>query len=86
MKKLLAVFLISILLVSCQKGFEDVRKVKVGISANELKYIMGEPRTIDVQNGSEEWSYQYSSHGMLSPTNTLYVTVVNDKVTNFKSY
>lgn len=78
--------MISILFVSCQKGFEDVRKIKPDISINELKYIMGEPKTIEVNNGSEIWYFHYDSNGTLSPTNTLKVHIKNDKVITFESY
>lgn len=85
MKKIIFILLASLLLASCRKSTEDVRKVKIGISANELKYIMGEPHTIRVQNGLEEWFYSYSG-GTFGKTNGLSVEIKSDKVTNFESY
>lgn len=86
MKKLLIVLLAVTLFTSCRKSIEDVRKVKIGISANELKYIMGEPHTIRVQNGLEEWFYSYDSGGTFGRKNGLSVQIKSDKVTNFESY
>jgi outer membrane protein assembly factor BamE (lipoprotein component of BamABCDE complex) len=86
MKKIIFILLASLLLASCQKTADDVRKVKVGISTNDLKYVMGEPHTIRVQNGLEEWFYTYQSEGFFSKRSGLNVEIKNDKVTNFESY
>jgi len=85
MKKLLIIF-ISLLIVSCTKDASDARQVKVGISTKELKYIMGEPREIRIQNGHERWYFNYNANGTLSPTETLEVTIISDKITDFESY
>ena len=86
MKKLLITCLALIFLSSCYHDIEDVRKVKIGISTNDLKYVMGEPHTIRVQNGLEEWFYAYKSDGVFGKTSGLNVEIKNDKVTNFESY
>lgn len=85
MKKILISF-ICLLFVSCSKDAEDARQVKVGISTKELKYIMGEPREIRIQNGHEIWYFHYNTNGIISPQETLIVTIVNDKITYFESY
>lgn len=74
-------------LVSCNDCKEntanDVRKIKVGMSTNEVKYLLGEPRRIEIQNGYEEWYFRYEGH--LS-VNTFEITIVNYKVIDFESY
>ena len=74
-------------LVSCN-GFKvnttnDVRKIKVGMSTNEVKYLLGEPKRIDIQNGYEEWYFRYEDKMY---KNTFEVTIVNYKVIDFESY
>jgi len=86
MKKYLFILLISTLLISCGKNASDVRQVKSGISTKELKYIMGEPREVLIQNGKEEWYFNYYNSGVLGVKETLMVTIVNDKVITFMSY
>lgn len=86
MKKYLFILLISTLLMSCGKDASDARQVKPGISTKELKYIMGEPREIRIQDGHEEWYFHYNTNGVMSVQETLVVTIVNDKVTTFDSY
>ena len=72
--------------MSCSKTVtrDDVRKIKIGMSGNELKYIMGEPWDIEINNGYEEWRFTYD-RGMNSAT-TLRVTMVNDKLNDSMSY
>lgn len=85
MKNTLILF-IFLLFASCSKNASDARQVKVGISTKELKYIMGEPREIRVQNGHEVWYFHYNTNGVMSVQETLIVTIVNDKITYFESY
>lgn len=61
----------------------DVRKIKVGMSTNEVKYLLGEPRRIEIQNGYEEWYFSYE--GMFY-RNTFEIIVINNKVNDFNSY
>ena len=74
-------------LVSCNDCKEntanDVRKIKVGMSTNEVKYLLGEPKRIEIQNGYEEWYFRYESHFSV---NTFEITIVNFKVIDFESY
>lgn len=86
MKNFLLIFVVILLLGCNSKTHEDVRKVKVGISTNDLKYIMGEPFVIRIDNGEEEWFFRYENTDFFSQTNGLQVTIVNDKVTDFYSY
>ncbi len=83
MKKIVLALILCVTLFSCHtKKLEDVRKVRVGISTNELKYIMGEPFSVELTPTEEVWRFGY-----LSPSaQTLRVTVVNNSVTNFVSY
>lgn len=82
MKKLLLI-LLAVFVVSCNPDVEQVRKVKNGISTNELKYLIGEPWDIEIHNGYEEWYFTYSSNGR---NNGFVVTVQSSKVTDFYSY
>ncbi len=74
-------------LVSCNDCKEntanDVRKIKVGMSTNEVKYLLGEPRKISIQNGYEEWYFRYEDEIY---RNTFEITIVNFKVIDFESY
>ena len=74
-------------LVSCNdcknNTANDVRKIKVGMSTNEVKYLLGEPKRIDIQNGYEEWYFRYE--GQLS-VNTFEITIINYKVIDFESF
>jgi len=85
MKNIL-IILISLLIISCSKNASDVRQIKAGISTNELKYIMGEPREIRVQNGHEKWYFHYNTNGIMSVQETLVVTISDDKIITFESY
>ena len=73
-------------LVSCNDCKEntanDVRKIKVGMSTNEVKYLLGEPRKIEIQNGYEEWYFCYDDeiYG-----NIFEITIVNYKVIDFET-
>jgi len=82
MKKLLLI-LLAVLVISCNPDIEQVKKVKVGISTNELKYLLGEPFDIEIHNGYEEWYFVYSVNGH---NDGFKVTVENSKVADFYSY
>lgn len=84
MKKLLTLALVSMLLFSCKcNSVEDARKVKIGMTGNEIKYIMGEPWCVNVEPGEETWYFEYYSEGY---TQRMHVTMSADKVTDFYSY
>lgn len=83
MKKLLLIITIAIFAISCSRSLEEVRQVKIGMSANELKYIMGDPFTIHVEPGYETWYFSYSANGYKQH---LSVTMVKDTVKDFYSY
>lgn len=73
--------------VSCydfkENTANDVRKIKVGMSTNEVKYLLGEPRRIEVQNGYEEWYFRYDDKIY---RNTFEIIIINNKVNDFTSY
>lgn len=84
MKNLIFILLASIFLISCNKSIEDVRKVKKGISVNELKYIMGEPKNIEINPGNETWTFYYD--GGARRLNGLVTIIKDEKVVDFYSY
>ena len=88
MKKFILLLTIAFTLLSCNIGYKDntandVRKIRVGMSTNEVKYLLDEPRRIEVQNGYEEWYFRYE--GKLS-VNTFVITVIDNKVSDFQTY
>lgn len=85
MKKLL-ILLLAVLAISCNPDVEKVKQVKVGMSTNELKYLLGEPWDIEIHNGYEEWYFTYSYGGMNGHNDSFQVTIQNSKVTDFYSY
>lgn len=84
MKKLLLI-LLTVLAMSCNVDVEKVKQVKVGMSTNELKYLLGEPWNVEVNNGYEEWYFTYSN-GMNGGNNGFKVTIQDSKVADFYSY
>ncbi len=82
MKKLLLI-LLAVIAISCNPDVSQVKKVKVGISTNELQYLLGEPFDIEVNNGYEYWYFNYSYNGH---NDGFKVTVQNSKVVDFYSY
>ncbi len=85
MKKTILILLTFTLISSCAITVDDARKIKIGISTNELKYIMGNPYEVNLNNGYEEWHFTYEN-GIFNPRSTMIVIIKNDKVTNFNSY
>jgi len=87
MKRLVLLFLLLISLVSCGtrdiNTVSNVRKVKVGISTNELKYLLGEPKNISIETDYEKWTYTYDVNKVV--INCFDVYIVNDKVESFTS-
>ncbi len=82
--KNIVILLVCALFLSCNsKTYEDAKKVKVGMSTNELKYIMGEPWDIEINNNYDELWFLYDSG---SHRNNLKVIIVNNKVYDFESY
>ena len=75
--------LLAVIAISCNPDVSQVKKVKVGISTNELQYLLGEPFDIEVNNGYESWYFMYSCNGNNDGFN---VTVQNSKVVDFYSY
>ncbi len=82
MKKLLLI-LLAVIAISCNPDVSQVKQVKVGISTNELQYLLGEPFDIEVNNGYECWYFTYSCNGS---NDGFKVTVQNSKVVDFYSY
>ena len=85
MKRLVLLFLLVISLVSCgtrdSNTANDIRKVKVGISSNELKYLLGEPINIKIETDYEIWRFIFDVNCMV--TNRFDVIIVNNKVESF---
>lgn len=92
MKKILLLLVILYILVSCNSFQEnkvgDVKKVRVGMSVNELKYILHEPYYISVDNGHDEYYFRYESGetAMSGLHKTFMVYIVKDTVNDFISY
>lgn len=84
MKKLIYLFFLFIAF-SCGPKIEDVRQVKKGMTANELKYLMGEPRSISINADYEDWYFTYFV-GVGRYQKTMCVEVAKDKVIDFYSY
>lgn len=84
MRKIILLFVFFIVL-SCGKinNLEDVRQIKTGMSVNEVKYFLGEPEIVDVENGYEEWQFEYRGDYY---NNTFVITIVNEKVYDFRTY
>lgn len=78
---------VMVLIVSCNDiniiEMDKIKQVKVGISTNEMKYLLGEPYDIEINNGYEEWYFRYRVCGH---KNTFNVRVQNSKVIDFQSY
>lgn len=53
------------------------------MSTHDLKYVMGEPWTVEVDGDQEEWYFTYNSGGY---DTGMIVYVNNNKVINFYSY
>ena len=70
--------------MSCgSKGIEDARQVKINMSSKDLTYCMGEPWSIEVNPGYEEWFFSYNCNGYQKG---MLVKIKNDKVIDFYSY
>lgn len=84
MKKILFILLV-VVTFSCAKKntLEDARKVKIGITTNELKYLMGEPFEVEVNSDDEDWYFTYISG---SYRMGMHVTIIENKVVEFYSY
>lgn len=86
MKKLILICFL--FFISCDKtkvnSISDVQKIKVGMSENEVKYILGEPRDVEIQNGYTELDFIYEAGGVYN--HWFNVMIVNGKVNNFQTY
>jgi outer membrane protein assembly factor BamE (lipoprotein component of BamABCDE complex) len=87
MKKIIFLFLVSLMFLSCNESkinsVSDVRKIKVGMSENEVKYLLGEPIDVEIDNGSEKWLFRYQTQYY---RNSFKVTFVNNEVFDYLSY
>lgn len=87
MKKIIQLCFILFMFTSCYKYKEntisDVQKIKIGMSENEVKYILGEPKDIEIENGYKELEFMY-----ITGLNKHFfnVIIVNGEVNNFKTY
>lgn len=90
MKKILLIILTSILFISCgdYKLLDDARKVRVGMTATELKSVMGEPWTVNVESDKEEWIFTYyvGDNVYVGCKMRMSVDIINGKVYHFYSY
>ena len=86
MKNLL-IILVVFLAISCSspKTIDDVRMIKVGMTAEELSYFMGEAFEVRINSDNEELFFSYDD-GVDSDNRTLCVTIVNGKIESFYSY
>ena len=91
MKKLLTslfvifLFFSFVFMTSCVKtsNIQNIQKINKGMSATEVKVILGEPILIEFNSEGNTWCYEYYSNGwpMLFK-----VTIKNDSVKGFDSY
>ena len=82
--RLIVAFLMIVFLVSCEnKTLKDARQVKVGMTTQDLVYIMGDPLTVEVNDDNEEWYFTYYSGDYKS---RMVVYVKNNKIESFSSY
>ena len=88
MLKIILVILVLISLTSCiesdyyNASLDDIRKVRINMSTDELLQIVGKPRYIDFDNGNEVWTFPFENGHKRS---FLEVNVFNDTVIGFKS-
>ncbi len=87
MKKMILFGFILFWFASCDKTktntISDVQKIKVGMSENEVKYILGEPNDVQIENGYKELEFLYETESYRHRFN---VVIVNGEVNNFESY
>ena len=87
MKKLILFCTILFLLTSCDKTrvntVSDIQKIKEGMTENEVKYLLGEPKDIEIENGYKELEFLYETESYRHRFN---VYIVNGKVNNFETY
>ena len=87
MKKMILFCFISFWFISCDENklntVSDIQKIKVGMSENEVKYFLGEPRDIEIQNGYKELSFRYETENYRHWFN---VIIMNGKVNDFETY
>jgi hypothetical protein len=53
------------------------------MSENEVKYLLGEPIDVEIDNGSEKWLFRYQTQ---YNKNSFKVTFVNNEVFDYLSY
>lgn len=83
MKRLLIIFLLSVLIYSCNiLDTSDIRKVYVGMPVKELKSLLNEPHMIKVNQGYDNWFYTYWSNGHKT---TFIVRIIDNKVESYYS-
>lgn len=83
MKKIIFIFGIIFTMISCHPNLEEARQVKIGMSDKELKYVMGEPWSVEVAPEKEVWFFTYHSNGYKTG---MRVELINNKVIDFYSY
>ena len=87
MFKIILIIVVSLSLTCCDidyhtSSLDDVRRIRIDMSTDELLQIMGKPRYIDFDNGDEVWSFYFTNGNSHS---RLEVNVFNDTVIGFKS-
>lgn len=82
----IVVFLFFLLiLVGCSiPDYKQARLVNIGTTTDELETIMGEPFSIEINSGDEEWFFTYSSPS--GRREGMVVTIIDKKVVKFYSY
>lgn len=87
MKKMILFCSILFVFSSCDKTktntISDVQKIKIGMSENEVKYILGEPKDVEIENGYKELEFIYETESYRHLFN---VIIVNGEVNNFQTY
>ena len=86
MKKIITILSI-ILLISCNdvkfNTVNEIKKIKIGQSINEVKYLLGEPYNIGIENGYDLYYFRYETG---NSRNTFEITFKDDIVVDFESY
>jgi hypothetical protein len=82
--KYLCLILLITLAFACHPSYKEARLVKVEMPTSDLVTIMGEPFSIEVNQGYEQWYFIY--YGPEKNTEGMCVSISNNKVTDFYSY
>ena len=65
-------------------SYKEMKVVKVGVSADSVLKIIGEPREVELEQDCEEWTYKY--HSTKTRTSHMVIYVKEGVVSQFFSY